>query len=68
MASKPFFFRCIQNPTAPLLKLETYWEAQEMLNHPDYERVDECGEVIVDERDEAENPIPFVSAAQARGR
>lgn len=66
MASKPFFFRCKSNPSAPLLKLETFWEADEMSNHPDYERVDEFGEVIVDERDSAESQIPMEVAAAGR--
>lgn len=59
MAGKTYYFRCKANPSAPLLELHSYWEAQEMLDHPDYERVDECGEVIIDEKDTAENRIPF---------
>jgi hypothetical protein len=66
--SKKFYFRCKTNPSAPPLVLDTYWEAQEMRNHPDYERIDEFGETIVEEGDEAENPIPFVSASQALKR
>jgi len=66
--SQKFYFRCKTNPTAAPLVLESYWEAQEMRNHPDYERIDEFGEVIVDEADQAERPIPFVSAAQALKR
>jgi hypothetical protein len=34
-----------------------------MLNHPDYERIDEFGEVIVDEKDTAENQIPLQIAS-----
>ena len=59
MASTKFYFRCKTNPNAPILTLETFWEAQEMINHPDYERIDETGEVIVDEKESAENQIPF---------
>lgn len=57
--SKKYFFRCKANPTAKPLELNTYWEAQEMRNHPDYERIDETGEVIEDELDTAENTIPI---------
>jgi len=66
--SQKFYFRCTTNPTAKPLVLDSYWEAQEMRNHPDYERIDEFGEVIVDEADQAERPIPFVSVAQATKR
>jgi hypothetical protein len=55
-----FYFRCKANPTAPLLVLDTYWEAAEMKDHPDYERIDESGEVIVDESEGAENRIPLM--------
>ena len=53
-----YFFRCKSNPKGPLLKLSSLKEAKEMLTHPDYERVDECGEVIAIE-DELEGTIPF---------
>lgn len=55
-----FFFRCKSNPRAPILKL-TAWEAREMQNHPDYERVDEFGEVVVS-FDDTEGTIPFQGA------
>ena len=54
-----YFFRCKSNPKAPVLELSTFWEAEEMKNHPDYERVDEFGEVIVSEEAEAPHPMPF---------
>jgi hypothetical protein len=54
---KVCYFRCKPNPTAPLLKL-TPSEAREMENHPDYERVDEFGE-IVETNDDLEGTIPF---------
>lgn len=57
-----FYFRCKTNPSGPLLVLETVWESLEMKNHPDYERIDEMGEVIVDETDNAPTQIPFVMA------
>lgn len=62
--STPFFFRCKTNRSAPLLVLDTIWEANEMKNHPDYERIDEMGEVIVDETENAPTQIPFVMAAR----
>jgi hypothetical protein len=55
--SNMLYFRCKSNPTGPLLKLVA-WEAREMKNHPDYERVDEFGEVIEIE-DELDGTIPF---------
>ena len=68
MASTKFYFRCKTNPNAPILTLETFWEAQEMINHPDYERIDETGEVIVSEEDTAENRIPIQTAQRAARR
>lgn len=59
MSGKQYFFRCKSNLKAPLLVLDTFWEAEEMKNHPDYERVDEFGEVVVDEASQAPHPIPF---------
>lgn len=56
-----FFFRCKTNPSAPLLELDTFWEAEEMKDHPDYERIDEAGELVVYEEDSAPNRIPFVT-------
>ena len=44
-----FYFRCRTNPTAPLLTLETEWEAKEMRTHPDYDAVDEDGLPFVPE-------------------
>jgi hypothetical protein len=56
------YFRCKTNPRAPLLKLMP-WEAREMKTHPDYDRVDEFGEVIAIE-DEMDGTIPL----HAQGR
>ena len=56
-----FYFRCKTNPSAPLLTVSTNWEAKEMKNHPDYEQVDECGEVI-ESVDELEGTIPFMGS------
>ena len=63
-----FFFRCKSNPTAPLLVLNTYWEAKEMRNHPDYERIDEFGELVIDEEMNAEGQIPMAFAGPVKGR
>lgn len=57
--SDTFAFRCKSNPDAPLLVLSTFWEAKEMRGHPDYERVDEFGDVVVDEEDRAAPSIPI---------
>jgi hypothetical protein len=57
-----YFYRCKTNPTAKLLVLESFWEAKEMRDHPDYERIDEFGEVVIDEELEAaknEHLIPI---------
>lgn len=64
MTKKLFYFRCKSNPRAPLLKLEA-WEAREMKTHPDYERVDETGEVVTVE-DDMEGTIPFNGVAGRR--
>ena len=63
--SKEYYFRCKSNPKAPLLTLYTAWESKDMRNHPDYEQVDECGEVIVTE-DEMEGTIPFMGSQGRR--
>lgn len=57
--SDTFAFRCKSNPQGPLLILSTFWEAKEMRGHPDYERVDESGDVVVDEEDRAAPSIPI---------
>jgi hypothetical protein len=58
--SKQYHYRCKSNPRAPILTLMA-WEAKDMKNHPDYERVDQYGELIVEE-DELEGTIPFMGA------
>lgn len=59
MSATKFYFRCKTNPDGPILEVDTVWEMQEMRNHPDYERIDEFGEVVVSEEENAEHPIPF---------
>jgi hypothetical protein len=60
--SKTYYFRCKSNPSAKPLEISTGWEAKEMRNHPDYEQIDEMGEVIVQE-DDMEGTIPFQGSA-----
>lgn len=55
---KQFYFRCTTNPSAKPLILDNAWEAKEMQGHPDYEQIDETGEVIANE-DSLEGTIPF---------
>lgn len=62
--SKPFYFRCTSNPNAPILKVLTPWEAKEMREHPDYEELNELGEVV-EREDELAGTIPF---AGSKGR
>ena len=42
-----FYFRCNMNINAPLLVLNTQWEADEMRTNPAYDPVDEDGLPIV---------------------
>ena len=42
-----YYFRCNTNPSAPLLVLDTEWEAKEMRTNVDYDAVDETGEPII---------------------
>ncbi len=65
MAQKYFYFRCISNPNGPLLKL-VGWEAREMKEHPDYEEVDEFGEVV-EREDYSDESIPMTVAAARNG-
>ncbi len=62
--SQAYYFRCKSNPRGPLLILESFNEAQEMKTHPDYERVDELGEVIKSEDADAPHPMPFHAAGK----
>jgi hypothetical protein len=62
MSDKKFYFRCTTNPDGPILVLDTVYEMLEMRSHPDYERIDEFGEVIVSEEDTAEHSLPFMPA------
>ena len=54
------YYRCRSNPTAPLLVLDTEWEAKEMRGHREYDEVDEDGlPVVVEDDTEEKNFIPF---------
>ena len=61
-----YYFRCRTNPTAPLLVLNTEWEAREMRTNPDYDRVDADGLPIVDEDEPVEQGIPFHAGARSK--
>ena len=56
--AKQFHFRCTANRSAPILTVNTPWEAKDMRSHPDYEELNELGEVI-EQVDEMEGTIPF---------
>lgn len=60
-----FHFRCKSNPNAPVLTLTTKWEAAEMAEHPDYERIDEFGEPILDEYDTPAEKSPLSAPTAA---
>jgi hypothetical protein len=67
-AGKKFYFKGLNSgPYAPLLVLDTYWEAKEMETNPEYVRVTAEGVVIQREEDEAEPQLPF-SPPQAEPR
>jgi hypothetical protein len=57
-AGKKFYFKCLGNPRAPLLVLDTYWEAKEMRSNPEYIRVDSEGNAWPDEETDAPTQIP----------
>jgi hypothetical protein len=59
-----YYFRCRSNPTAPLLVLDSEWEAKEMKSNLEYDAVDEDGLPIVVEREDAVEfgGIPFQKA------
>lgn len=54
-----FYFRCRSNPRAPLVELDSRWEAEEMKSHPDYDQVDEDGIPMIPEHERMETPILF---------
>jgi len=59
-AGKKFYFKGINSgPYAPLLVLDSYWEAKEMETNPEYVRVTAEGVVIPREEDAAESRLPF---------
>ena len=54
------YYRCCVNPTAPLLVLDSEWEAQEMKLNREYDEVDEDGlPVVTDLPSEEKQFIPF---------
>ena len=61
MSEAKFYFQCTTNPAAPLLELDSFWEAEEMKGHPDYVRVTAAGKPVKVEADSAAQRIPFGS-------
>lgn len=59
MATTAWHFRCKTNPDGPILTLTNFWEADEMRKNPDYERINELGEVVELEEAAAPGQIPF---------
>ena len=56
------YYRCRSNPSAPLLVLDSEWEAKEMRLNLEYDHVDEDGLPVVDEEEptsEEKTFIPF---------
>jgi hypothetical protein len=65
-----FYFKCTSSgPDAPLLVLDTYWEAKEMESHPEYIRVLEDGTPIRNvEKEEAPSRFPFMGVPPQQPR
>jgi hypothetical protein len=63
---KKFYFKCVSNPRAPLLVLDTYWEAKEMRSNPEYVRVDAAGNPWPDEESDAPTQIPMGPAVEQK--
>ena len=63
------YYRCRSNPSAPLLVLDSEWEAKEMRQNLEYDHVDEDGLPVVDEVEAASEEtgfIPFIANALKR--
>ena len=63
------YYRCRSNPSAPLLVLDSEWEAREMRQNLEYDHVDEDGLPVVDEVEAASEEtgfIPFIANAMKR--
>ena len=63
------YYRCRSNPSAPLLVLDSEWEAKEMRQNLEYDHVDEDGLPVVDAEEaapEEKNFLPFTANALKR--
>lgn len=49
---KAWYFKCLGNKKF-VLKLETYWEAQEMKANPEYVEIDADGDLVLNPEDVA---------------
>jgi hypothetical protein len=50
-----YYFRCKENPKAPLFVTDQRWEAEEFAKHSDYERVDAEGRLLQSSHDAFDN-------------
>ena len=61
------YYRCRSNPSAPLLVLDSEWEAKEMRQNLEYDHVDEDGLPVVDAEEpvaEEKDFIPFAAGVK----
>ena len=65
---KKWYYRCRSNRKAPVLVLETYWEAEEMKTNPEYYQVDADGDLVLDPADSVPSRVPFAPPAPAPKR
>jgi hypothetical protein len=56
-----YFFRCINNPKAPVMRVTERWEAEDMAKHPDFERVDAKGRKLQNAAEAFDNVQPTAS-------
>lgn len=54
------YYRCRSNPAAPLLVIDSEWEAKEMLLNREYDHVDEDGLPVVDEEELTPSEKSFI--------
>ena len=54
------YYRCRSNPSAPLLVLDSEWEAKEMRLNLEYDHVDEDGLPVVDEDEPTPDEKSFI--------
>ena len=54
------YYRCRSNPSAPLLVLDSEWEAKEMRLNLEYDHVDSDGLPVVDEEESTPDEKLFI--------